>query len=584
MKSTGLKQKVLIVGVDGATYKIITPMLKAGKLPHLERLINTGVSGDLTTTIPSLTPTAFTTFMTGVNPGKHGIFDFIGGVHLDYRNRSILNSSSIAAKTIWEIISDNEKKVISIGVPFTYPALPINGVMVSAGKLNPVEGHDVQIYPPEIGKELLENIGGLQKKYLSRYDKLFGTIPDSEFFQDLLEKIYYVFDKVCRMFFYLLTRHEWDIFMVYFNLTDQLQHFYWRFFDRDHVSYDAVLAQKFENVIYEGYQNIDKFIGEVISRIDNQTTVLVFSDHGFGPVHYLFNINYWLEEIGLLKRKRINMSRYNIHGTTFQRGLTKLGYKNLADWLPPWIGGIKLPVVRYNLDRGGADTFREQAHRFADTIDWDRTQAYADVHGININLNGREPQGIVQQGKEQEKLIQYITDQLFSLKDDVQNTPIVSEVLRKEDIYQGAYVPEATDIYFFFKEGYNYLPSPDLISNSRFTRLNGTIQFSGNHVSHRSTQKGIFLAKGPSILQAKVVEGMNMLDMAPTILYLLGLPIPSYMEGHLIREAFDGAYLLDNSEELVENEKDFLINRQKKVLSEKEEEEIWKQLKGLGYL
>ena len=578
-----MKQKVLIIGVDGATYQIIRPMIKEGKLPNFERLINTGVSGDLTTTIPSLTPTAFTTLMTGVNPGHHGIFDFVGGVHRDYRSRIILNSSNIHVKTIWEIISEKNKKVISIGVPFTYPPFPVNGIMVSAGMPNPEKGQDVKIFPPEVGKEIMDYIGGIQHKYLTRRGSGFCGMPQMEFYEDLQEKVYYVFEKVRGIFFYLFNKYEWDIFMVHFNLTDMLQHNFWRFIDPGHVSYDKSLAEHFENTIYKGYQDIDKLIGEVLAKTDQETNVIVLSDHGFGPVHYLFNMNYWLEEIGLLKRKKRYIGRYKVHRTTFQRGLSRLGYQNLADHLPTWLSGMNLPVVRRNIDPGGAFAFRNQSDRFAEMIDWKRTRAYADVHGINLNLRGREPEGVIEPGKEQEQVISYIMNQLLSVRDTETNATIIGEVLKKEDIFKGPCTEEATDIYFFFKEGYHHIPSPDFMSKERFTKLNDSIPFSGHHVSHRSTQKGIFLSSGPGMKQSTELQEANMMDIAPTILYLLNLEIPAEMEGRVLREAIDEDLLNKRQEMRIENS-EFRVKRERKALSAREEEKIREQLKGLGYL
>jgi len=578
-----MKQKVLIIGVDGATYQIIRPMIKEGKLPNFERLINTGVSGDLTTTIPSLTPTAFTTLMTGVNPGHHGIFDFAGGVHRDYRSRIILNSSNIHVKTIWEIISEKNKKVISIGVPFTYPPFPVNGIMVSAGMPNPEKGQDVKIFPPEVGKEIMDYIGGIQHKYLTRRGSGFCGMPQMEFYEDLQEKVYYVFEKVRGIFFYLFNKYEWDIFMVHFNLTDMLQHNFWRFIDPGHVSYDKSLAEHFENTIYKGYQDIDKLIGEVLAKTDQETNVIVLSDHGFGPVHYLFNMNYWLEEIGLLKRKKRYIGRYKVHRTTFQRGLSRLGYQNLADHLPTWLSGMNLPVVRRNIDPGGAFAFRNQSDRFAEMIDWKRTRAYADVHGINLNLRGREPEGVIEPGKEQEQVISYIMNQLLSVRDTETNATIIGEVLKKEDIFKGPCTEEATDIYFFFKEGYHHIPSPDFMSKERFTKLNDSIPFSGHHVSHRSTQKGIFLSSGPGMKQSTELQEANMMDIAPTILYLLNLEIPAEMEGRVLREAIDEDLLNKRQEMRIENS-EFRVKRERKALSAREEEKIREQLKGLGYL
>ena len=582
MKTT--KDKVLIIGVDGGTYRFIKPMIKNGKLPNFKRLMTTGVTSDLISTIPSLTPTAFTTFMTGVNPGQHGIFDFSGGVHHDYRKRTILNSTHISVKTMWEIISENNKKVISIGVPFTYPPFPVNGIMVSSGKPNPEGGQDIKIHPPEIGKELFENIGGLQQKHLDRRDKTFGKMSDAEFYQDLHNNVYYVFDKARMAALYLLKKYEWDIFMVHFNLTDTLQHFFWRFIDPDHVSYDSALAGQFGDTISKGYEDVDKFLGEVLDKKDDNTTIIIISDHGFGPVHYLFNMNYWLEGIGLLKRRKRFMTRYKTRTTTLRRGLTKLGYKNFADRLPLWIAEMRLPVVRHEIDIGGAYAFRNQASCFADVIDWKHTKAYADIHGINLNLRGREPDGIVSTGKEQEKVIQYITEQLFSLKDPANNTPVISEVIKKEDIFHGPRTEEATDIYFFFKEGHYYFPSPDVSGNEIFTKLNGTIPLSGHHIAHRSTQRGIFIAHGPAINNPAGLDEIRMIDMAPTILYLLGLPLPAEMEGNIIKGLIDGSFLENNPERRSEDDGSFHVDRQKKVLSEKEEDEIKEQLKGLGYL
>ena len=205
--------------------------------------------------------------------------------------------------------------------------------------------------------------------------------------------------------------------MVVFTAIDRLQHLFWEFMEGNG---NHSLSSKYSKVICDGFRQIDSAIGEIIEKAGKDTTVVITSDHGFGPFKKHFFANKWLEEIGLLKLKR-NLGHRMIRMTT--PSIDKIAKKIIPTIpLPEWTRKVRIPIPRI------------VARDRYEIIDWENTKAYIEQCGININLRGREPHGIVEPGKEFEELITFIQKQFSQLRDESEPSVIIADWIKRKKI------------------------------------------------------------------------------------------------------------------------------------------------------
>jgi predicted AlkP superfamily phosphohydrolase/phosphomutase len=289
------------------------------------------------------------------------------------------------------------------------------------------------------------------------------------------------------------------------------------------------------------------------------------SDHGFGPLHKNFFINKWLMQKGLLKLKRTLPVKFQITNSFVYKILTKLKLGFLNHVFPEKIRQLNIP--RLKMIRKSWD----------ELINWSKTKVYAaDLLGFNINLKGREPRGVVNPGEECETLLSELEKELCEIRDPQTGEKVIGEVLRKEKVYSGQYVEEATDLLLVMK-GITYLSYPGNL-NSRRLFGRPVNNWSGTHRFN-----GIFIMKGPRIKPSASIKKLRIIDIAPTVLYLLNQPVPKDMDGRVLEETFYPNILntcpvtyID-----VEGEKE---KKHEDSLAEGEEEQVYKHLKDLGYL
>jgi predicted AlkP superfamily phosphohydrolase/phosphomutase len=557
-KTVNNNTKLLVIGLDGGTFKVIDPLIEEGKLPNIERFIKEGVRGELLSTMPPVTGPAWSSFMTGKSPGAHGIFDFVRPLPDDFRRR-IVNYKHIKSKTLWSILSENGKKIGIINVPLTYPPPEVNGFLVS-GMLTP-SIKSQHTYPASLSNELNEKFG---QYILDIWWQHYGPRRIENFLQDLI----YCTNKRGKIALHLMQNREWDFFMTVFIGTDRVQHALWRllFLTSKH---DLSRANKaIRELILEYYQLVDDIIGRIFSKIEKRANLIIMSDHGFGPLKGKVYINKWLKDLELLSFDHKKLRNFDIQmklAPALRNSVKKLDFLNLRKKL--------LPNIRKNPARGGA-------YRFLDCIDWSKTVAYAASNteqGIYINLAGREPYGIVQPGRDLEKTRDSIMESLRDLEHPQTKEKIVSGVYRKEDIYSGRYLDNAPDIIFSLKEG-EYLadvqPKDYLFEKLSWKTGSGT---------HR--MEGIFIAHGEDVKKGLDIEGARIIDLAPTILNMMNVPIPNDMEGEVLGQIFSDEFMKKNPPQYAEpTETVDSATIASRVYSFEEEAMVEKELRDLGYL
>ncbi|HZX48061.1 MAG TPA: alkaline phosphatase family protein [Nitrospirota bacterium] len=551
-------KKVFIIGIDSATFDIMTPMMVDGDLPNIARLVRSGTSGRLMSTVPPVTPPAWVSFMTGKNPGKHGVFDFYVPPSYGY-NRPVLNSGYIKAKTIWRILSDHGLRVGVINLPMTYPPEDVKGFIIP-GMQYSFNGGEGFSHPPELLQEIKARVGD----YRVLYGDLESLYTDN--LEVLLKEWREIFEIRRKAILYLMENKEWDVFMAVFYSIDVMQHHFWRFYDHTHPLYDPRLAAKYGDVIPEFYKKIDSAIGEILQRLDDSTYVMVVSDHGAGPEEEGFSINSWLCKEGFLNFKT---SLFPLWRHRFPH----LFYKILKRAKFPGIAWT-VPLNRLR-DLGKAIDPREGLD-ISYFIDWKNTRAFGGNHteqGIYINLRGREPMGIVEKGKEYEDVREAIIERLGKIEDPETGRPIKVNIVRKEEVYDGPCTEDAPDIFVEIRD------SRCLIQKEIHHRglFNKAYKSSGTHRA-----EGIVILKGDGINAGCTVKGANITDLTPTILYALGLPVPDDMDGKVMVDAFGEDYLVSNPVRSG-SPTEISAGRGRGVFNEEESDKIKMSLRDLGY-
>jgi predicted AlkP superfamily phosphohydrolase/phosphomutase len=399
--------KILIIGLDGATFDLIKPWAAEGKLPTFERLLQQGVHGELTSTIPPVTAPAWTSFMTGKNPGKHGLYHFIEPRPGSYEMR-YTNARSRLAKTIWQILNESGISVGVLNVPMTYPPDRLNGYMISG--MDSPEDSTAITNPPELYQELQERFGKVspQIRYL-------GYLKTDQRREGVLKGLEEMDAHYLQLTDYLLKKYPVDVAMVVFTSVDTVQHFFWQYMDRTHPQHDAVGAAKYGEAILRVYQRVDEIIAKLIGSLPEDTAVLLMSDHGFHPTSArIVHINRYLFDLGLLRLHDSSQQWY--HPQTLIQATIKRVDTVLRRTLTPH---QKAKVSRMF---PGLRNMWESHYAGLSNIDWAQTKAYCYEiltfpSCVWINVKGLRPQGIVDPGAEYEQLMRFITDKLYALKD-----------------------------------------------------------------------------------------------------------------------------------------------------------------------
>lgn len=555
--------RILVVGLDGATFDLINLWVAQGLLPTFQRLLAEGAHGPLRTITPPLTGPAWVSFFTGKEPGTHGIYDFVIRSETSYNGRPI-STAERAGESLWSILSRAGKRVGVFMVPVTYPPEPVNGFMVS-GMLTPSAATDYS-YPRELARDLQEAVPDMTVAPESVMHPLGRE-------KELLAGLDKLSDMMMAATNYLMSRYDdWDFFMTVFKEPDVAMHWLWRFMDPDHPWYtagDGDLANGLQQV----YQRMDQCLADLVTQVGPETLLLIMSDHGAGPLESYFYVNDWLIDQGFMQLKS------NV-GTWGKRGLYKAG-------LTP----VSLYRLLMRVRRGGTAVAQTMRHRRSiaisllkraflsfDNVDWAATKAYSlgNYGQIYLNVRGREPQGIIRPGEEYEQVMQEIITRLGNLVDPRSGDPIPGRAYRSTELYQGKRLDQAPDIVFM----------PDDLNVNGFglyqfpskSWLEPTFDRSGGH-----RMDGILMAYGPQVKKGETIEKARIIDLAPTILAALQVPIPNDMEGRVLTELFaepfwDGREIQYASAANEDGDGDAF------AYSAAEEEEVRERLRSLGYM
>jgi len=439
-------RRVVVVGLDGTPYTFVQWLLRQGLMPNFARLLDDGDFVRIHSVYPTVSSVAWSTYMTGVNPARHGIFGFVERKPGSY-GKTIPTARFMRAPTLWEILGQAGRRVAVINVPVTYPPRPVNGLLV-AGFLSPSLKKGT--YPPELAGQL-ERLG-------YRVDTDPWKARQSK---DLaLQEVNDVFERRSRAMFHLLGTEPWDFFQCHIMETDRLHHFLWEEMEQGHAAY----APPF----FAFYQRIDAMLGQLRQRLDEGTTLVVMSDHGFCTLKKEVYVNRWLMERGWLRLEGGEAANLN---------------------------QISADSVAYSLDPGR----------------------------IFLNVAGREPRGGVQPGPPYEALRRQIADAAMELCDPDDGTPMIARVLRREEIYHGPLLDRAADLILVPVDGYDLKGALDKT----------TLTYKGSELVGMHTYDDAMLY----IQGQQIAPGdWGVIDVMPTVLRLMDVPIPAGLDGRVCLE------------------------------------------------
>jgi predicted AlkP superfamily phosphohydrolase/phosphomutase len=482
-----MSTRVLVIGLDGLTFDVINPLLDAGRLPNLARLRAEGIAAPLHSTYPDTSAPAWTSCRTGVNPGKHGLFSFWRVVNYEWGFRT---SADLRVPAVEHILSRQGLRVCTVNVPITYPPQAVNGVVISG---LPTPGPDSNFtYPAGLHAEVLARVGDWPVDGFGGLD-----------YASPVELLYHLYERHRRrreVARYLLARERWDYYSVVFTISDKIQHAFWRARECWLRGDTNSLIQRFGPVIDQCYEMLDETVGALLAEAGDEATVFVVSDHGFGPCYNEVYPNVWLREEGYLH--------------------VKLGHKVWARQIR-WERRDGWPMLLPRIQIG------PPRRRIA----WRRTQAfgslYVESRVIRLNLRGREAQGTIKPGQEAKSLLQTLTDSFLALRMP-DGQPILGQVHRPEEVYDGPYAREAGDLI--------------LETNDPSTRMLG--KFTVDHMIHPLTEVqastgnhrpvGILFARGPNVNAQAPPSMPRIRDIAPTVLSVLDKAVPAYMDGRAL--------------------------------------------------
>jgi predicted AlkP superfamily phosphohydrolase/phosphomutase len=559
---TDVARRALIVGLDGATLDLVEPWARAGRLPVLAGLMEQGAWARLRSVLPVLSPSAWASFLTGVNPGRHGVYDFIRRAPGGYGLR-LTHLGHNRATPFWRALNAQGRRAIVMNVPTTYPPEPLDGVL-SSGLGTP--DFKPFTYPEALGPEL-ERRGYRADLYLP----FRPGVNEAAYLAAQREHT----ERQVAAVRWLLARETWDVALYVVRGTDEVAHHYWKHMDAGHPAHDPARDGPWRDALLDYYRLCDRLLGELIEMAGPETAVLVVSDHGTGPLYRDVYLNEWLRQAGYLATRAARPAGRRLLA---RAGLTRA---RVAGALRAVGLGRAARALKERLGERVAWLPRDRVAELEEAVDWGRSRAYSfGYHGqIYLNVRGREPEGVVAPGAEYLALRAEIMEGLARLVDPADGRPVVSDLFTREELYTGPYVDEAPDIVVIMRDlayitrhGYEFGAEAGAIF---------TPPHEGQSGSHRLD--GLLIAAGPGLARHRAEQAtLSLMDVMPTVLHIIGAAVPSGLDGKI---ALD--WLGEEPRQRSVNYSDAAggeLAGPARDFTEDEEAEVTRRLKDLGYL
>jgi len=513
MKSDQAGPRLVIIGIDGATFNIIKPLLANNALPFFKKLMNRGCYGNLESNSPLNPAATWATFFSGQNPGRHNIYDFFTNSGSSMQPELISNRS-IQSRLLWHFVGEANKQSILLNIPTHATPEPIHGIM-SSGILTSAKNS--WFYPEQAMRDIQYQDYSLDSGFAR-------TLDADEYFNQIL-KTQVSQENSFRKF---ILNHPWTLATITFNGIDRTQSRFWN---------DP-------NKVTALYMHIDSFLESIHRLVGEETYFLVVSNYGYKSITKKFFVNEWLWELKLLQKRITTTPTRITHLDDFLYGAaqkklnpitkvlaaTKITKGNIRRLLPDAVSELLKKATSWSL----RTLF---PYEYLDIV-WDKTRAYlvsTNTQGINLNVRGREPFGIVNPGYEYEHLRDQIIAELYRLRDPYTLENVIDEVYRKEDLFHGEHTAAAPDI-IFKPHHFEYYLSPEKRTSRLFIG-----SANDDYPIHAHTDpNGVFFLKGPRIRQGANLGNISIYDMLPTILFSLGISHRENLDGTILYQAFEG--------------------------------------------
>jgi predicted AlkP superfamily phosphohydrolase/phosphomutase len=523
------ERALLIIGIDGGTWAVLRPAVEAGAMPHLARLLEEGIAGIAESTVPAITPAAWSSFQTGANPGRTGIVDFSGYDRRRHRFRPA--DTRRLPRTVWEMAGETGARVGVMNVPMSWPPRSLNGYLVSGLMTPSLEAGFT--WPPQLAVDLL----AAHPDYHLFHLESAVEEANRDSLEAFLDWIGGVVEGRGRAARWLLAREPLDLFMVHFQAVDVLQHVLWAYLDSGHPRFDAGICRLIHDRFF---RLLDREIEHTRSAFDAIATkpwlTFIISDHGFQAHTGRFNLREWLLEEGYLQTVRT--------GTAADPSRD-----------------------------GGGDTFANDGP----PLDPDRSRVVPGGRSNEAFL------WLLEEGEARRRTGTALQERLERVRDPATGDQVVARVTWREEIWEGDRMEQLPDLVVIPAGGWSITGRWE--ADSRLFRpiLPGEDFHIGRH-----HPEGIVVAAGTGVRPDREIH-IHLIDIAPTALALLGIEPPDTMDGVVLHELFEAGLPVDGTilppdrpdQSAAGDDSD---DRDGPVYTPEEEALIEQRLRDLGYI
>jgi predicted AlkP superfamily phosphohydrolase/phosphomutase len=523
-------KRVVLFGLDGATFTVLDDLVRRGVMPNLGQFMKSGVHGVLSSTVPPLTPIAWTSMVTGRTPGNHGILGFFQYDLNNIASARISNARHLLVETVWSMASRRGKRAACFNFPVHDPAPKINGAVIPgwvAWRWLKRNSH-----PSDLIDRLKQEIPGFNIKDLGmRFEEEKKAILGFEI--EEYDSWIHLHTRRERQWFNILRHHlinePVELAGVVFDGVDKLQHLLWKFLDPTlEPENPSAEFLRVRELCWNYFRQIDGFLQETVQMAGPEGVVVIASDHGFTRTKEVLYINNWLEKQGYLT----------------------------------WKAGTEV-MPEDSRELGQGPLHHLQAFDIAKTRAF---AAEASSNGIRISRENLAP-------GEYESFRKELADALLTrCVDPETGEPLVQRVWFREEVFAGTRMEQAPDLTLTLRD------------NGFFSVYrSGTILKKRPEAHGTHHPDGVFIANGAAIRKGQSIGAVRLVDITPTILYLLGLPVSALLEGRVIEEALTQEYVAAN-ELHMDMEEPKLELGPEPDLTEEDDPQILQRLKALGYI